>query len=160
MKEYPDQVLNLLLNIYEKIERTQEEALLKGYFSDLTKSEMNTLDRIDPYSERTMGETAGLLGITTGTLTVAVDRLVKKGYVQRRRAENDRRIVLLSLTRKGKLAYRMYRKFHRLLVEEVLNELDDVSEEVFIRMLNVINDYLNLEFQKLKEREKKQSHGL
>lgn len=153
-------VMDLLLNIYDKIERTQEEALLKGYFSDLTKSEMNTLDHIGPYDERTMGETAGLLGITTGTLTVAVDRLVKKGYVQRKRPEHDRRIVLLSLTRKGKLACRMYRKFHRLLVQEVRTQMDDVSDAVFIRMLNVINQYLNDLYIALKEREKKHGHDI
>lgn len=100
MKKNADEILELLLNIYDKIERTQDEALLKGYFSDITRTEMNTLDRIGPYDTRTMGETAGRLGITTGTLTVAVDRLVKKGYVERKRAETDRRIVLLSLTRK------------------------------------------------------------
>lgn len=78
MKKNADEILELLLNIYDKIERTQDEALLKGYFSDITRTEMNTLDRIGPYDTRTMGETAGRLGITTGTLTVAVDRLVKK----------------------------------------------------------------------------------
>ena len=158
MSKYADKVLALLLNIYDKIERTQEKALLKGYFSDITKAEMNALDHIG-YNSRTMGETANLLGITTGTLTVAINRLVRKGYVERCRSEEDRRTVLLSLTRKGKLAYRMYRKFHRLLVEEVLDKLDDVEEETFIRMLDVINHYLNEQYTMLKEKESKSSHG-
>ncbi|MGI6545190.1 MAG: MarR family winged helix-turn-helix transcriptional regulator [Fastidiosipilaceae bacterium] len=155
MKKNADEILELLLNIYDKIERTQDEALLKGYFSDITRTEMNTLDRIGPYDTRTMGETAGRLGITTGTLTVAVDRLVKKGYVERKRAETDRRIVLLSLTRKGKLAYRMYRKFHRRMVEDIFASMDEMEEKQLVNSFEGINEYLNEQYQMLKGKDKR-----
>lgn len=149
-----DEFLELLFNIFDKFDRTQDEALIKGYFSDITKTEMTTIDRIGPYGTRTMGETAARLGITTGTLTVAIDRLVKKGYVQRKRAENDRRIVLLELTRKGKLAYRMNRKFHRDLVEAILARMDENEERYIMRAFATINGYLNERYQALKQREK------
>ncbi len=153
MAQYNDAVLELLLDTYGLIEQTQEEALLKGAFSNLTKAEMNTLNRIGPYTECSMGETAAKLGITTGTLTVSIKRLTKKGYVKRRKDDKDRRLVLLSLTRKGKLAYRMYRKFHRLLVEGVLAEMDDVSETVFLRMLETVYGYLAEQHRYLQEKE-------
>ncbi|MFA6338230.1 MAG: MarR family transcriptional regulator, partial [Saccharofermentanales bacterium] len=93
-----------LVRIFDNVLLTEEEALSKGYFSDLSIAELHTLDAIGPYEARTMTETANDLGITTGTLTVAIDRLLKKGYVTRDRDTVDRRIVRISLTKNGKLA--------------------------------------------------------
>lgn len=50
--------------------------------------------------EKTSSEVAKELSITVGTLTVAINNLVKKGYVERIRSEDDRRVVKLGLTKK------------------------------------------------------------
>lgn len=110
----------LLMNILEQINLTEQEALLKGYFSDLTTTEMHTLQAIGLYDSPSMGEAANTLGVTTGTLTVSISRLVSKGYVTRQRMPEDRRVVRLQLTRKGKLASRIYTKFHKLLVDNLI----------------------------------------
>ncbi|NJP41742.1 winged helix-turn-helix transcriptional regulator [Oscillospiraceae bacterium HV4-5-C5C] len=153
MNEYNRTILDLLLTIYEKIMLTEEEALLKGHFSDLSKAEMHTLASIGPYEQRTMGETAARLSITTGTLTVAVDRLVKKKYVKRERATNDRRIVLLSLTREGKIAYRMFWKFHTLLVDGMVKGLNDGEREQLLSALSLIDRYITDQYYKYNARE-------
>ena len=88
-----------LVRIFENVVLTEEKSLQAGYFSDLSIAEMHTLTAIGPYESRTMTKTAEDLGITTGTLTVAIDRLVKKGYVIRQRDTNDKRVVRISLTR-------------------------------------------------------------
>ena len=51
--------------------------------------------------------------MTVGTLTIAINHLVKKGYVERSRSEEDRRVVLVSLSEKGEKAYFHHRMFHR-----------------------------------------------
>ena len=101
-----------LVRIFENVVLTEEKSLQAGYFNDLSIAEMHTLTAIGPYDARTMTNTAEDLGITTGTLTVAIDRLVKKGYVHRERDKRDKRIVRISLTHNGKLACRMNSKFH------------------------------------------------
>ena len=45
------------------------------------------------YCELTTTEVANTLNVTVGTLTVAVNALVKKGYVERLKDTKDRRIV-------------------------------------------------------------------
>ena len=55
------------------------------------------------YNEHTTTEVANKLNVTVGTLTVAVNALVKKGYVVRLKSETDRRIVILGLTKKRSL---------------------------------------------------------
>ena len=49
-----------------------------------------------------MSAVAKSLSVTVGTLTIAMNHLVKKGYVERRRSEEDRRVVLVSLSEKEK----------------------------------------------------------
>ncbi|MDI9497353.1 MAG: MarR family transcriptional regulator [Bacillota bacterium] len=135
-------ILERLLSIHERISLTEEEALITGYFPDLTKAEMHTLAVIGPYEKRAMGETAAALNITTGTLTVAVDRLVKKAYVVRERAENDRRIVLLSLTRRGRVACRLLWRFHHLLVADIVADYTEEEKAMLLGMLVRVDDSL------------------
>ncbi|MDD2373879.1 MAG: hypothetical protein PWP10_2465 [Clostridiales bacterium] len=151
MQEYDQRVNDLMLDIFDKILVTEELALSKGYFKDLSVAEMHTLESIGLYESKTMSETAAALGVTTGTLTVAVDRLVRKNYVQRRRDDHDRRVVRVQLTRQGKLAYRMHHKFHTLLVDRLIEPLDENQREIFLSTLQSISDFVNEQSRKYNE---------
>jgi DNA-binding MarR family transcriptional regulator len=139
MNEYDQKINDLLLDIFDKILVTEEKALRRGTFSDISVAEMHTLESIGPYDRRTMSETAAAIGVTTGTLTVAIDRLVRKGYVERHRDPADRRVVRVALTRKGKLAFRMHNKFHKLLVDRLVTPLDTPGREMLMKTLSEID---------------------
>ncbi|MPN41767.1 hypothetical protein SDC9_189322 [bioreactor metagenome] len=109
---------------------------------------MHTLEGIGLYDTRTMSETAASLGITTGTLTVAVDRLVRKGYVERQRDTSDRRVVRIRLTRKGKLAFRMHNKFHKLLVDRIVEPLDEPGRQMLMRLLTQVSGFVGDQYQR------------
>lgn len=133
-----------LVSIFEKVLVAEEKSLQKGYFNNnLSLAEMHTLDAIGPYESRTMTETAQILGITVGTLTVSVDRLVKKGFVLRRRDDDDRRVVRISLTRDGKLAARMHGKFHKVLAKHILEPYNEQEQELLAGLVSEINDYMS-----------------
>lgn len=151
MQDYDQKVNDLMLDIFDKILVTEEKALSKGYFKDLSVAEMHTLESIGLYDTKTMSETAASLGVTTGTLTVAVDRLVRKGYIKRRRDDHDRRVVRVQLTRQGKLAYRMHHKFHTLLVDRLVEPLDEAQRELFLKTLQSISDFVNEQSRKYNE---------
>lgn len=140
-----------LLRIFDNVLLTEEKALSKGYFPDLSIAELHTIESIGPYEARAMSETAQRLGITTGTLTVAVDRLVKKGYVERNRDTRDRRVVRIRLTRKGKLAYRIHSKFHSLLVQRIMEPLDDSQQELLAQMVKNIEELVAEQYKKYSE---------
>lgn len=142
MEQIELEMAEKLGRILENVLITEEKSLQKGYFSNLSIAEMHALDAIGPYESRTMSETASILGITTGTLTVAIDRLVKKGYVDRKRDENDRRIVRISLTRQGKLASRMHGKFHYVLARHVLEPYNDEEQKLLASFIKEIDVYL------------------
>ena len=126
-------ILNeLLVQLFNDILQIEEKSLKNGPLSDLSVTELHTIEAIGMYKERTMTEVAQDLKITVGTLTTAINKLIKKGYVDRKRIEEDRRVVLIHLTKKGKLAYRIHEKFHNDMINETISWLRDDEEEILI----------------------------
>lgn len=135
-------VLNeILVELFNDILQIEEESLKRGPLSDLSITELHTIEAIGMYEKKTMGDIAQTLDITVGTLTTAINKLIKKGYVVRQRIESDRRVVLVSVTKKGKLAYRLHEKFHSDMVSETIEGLSEVEEEILISALERLNCY-------------------
>ena len=81
-----EQVLNVLLvDLFNDILKIEQKSLTQGNFSDLSLTEVHTLEAIGLYDSKTMSEVASKLEITVGTLTTAINKLIKKGYVERKR---------------------------------------------------------------------------
>lgn len=93
-------VNDYLVSVFNDILTIEESELKKSQFNDLSITEMHTIEAIGMYKKKTSSEVAKELSITVGTLTVAINNLVKKGYVERLRSEDDRRVVKLGLTKK------------------------------------------------------------
>jgi len=132
----------LLVAVYDDITEIEETAIKQGTFSDLTIKEIHTIEGIGMYGSKTMSELAQAMKVTMGTLTITVDKLIKKGYLERQRSEADRRIVNVLLTKRGKLAYRIHEKFHLEMVKSVLKNFTVEDEEILIAALDKLNHHL------------------
>lgn len=141
--KYQRKVNELLVRLFANILYIEEKCLKRGEFSDLTISEMHLIDNIGLDRERTMSDTAKVLRITSGTLTTAVDNLIKKGYVERNRSDEDRRVVKIKLTEKGRLAYLDHEEFHKDLVISALYQLNSEEEELLTKVLSNIDVFFN-----------------
>ena len=84
---------------------------------------------------KNMSTIAKQLSVTVGTLTIAMNSLVKKGYVIRERGKEDRRVVYISLSEKGLRAYRHHEEFHRQMIEAVLENLTEDETESLVKAL-------------------------
>lgn len=151
MNDYDSRVNELLVRIFDKIQITEQKALQVGSFGDLSIAEIHTLEGIGLYDAKTMTETAAELSVTTGTLTVAVDKLVRKGYVDRQRDLEDKRIVRIQLTRKGKLAYRLHLKFHTLMVDRITCPLAENERNLLLLVLTNVASFIEEQDQKYLE---------
>ena len=67
--------------------------------------------------------------------------MIKKGYVERKKIEEDRRVVLVKLTKRGKLAFRLHEKFHGEMINNAIEGFSLDEEEILISSLNKINDF-------------------
>lgn len=125
----------VLVKLFRSINTIEERAIRTEEYLDVTTNDMHVIEAIGPDTAKNMTSVAKALEVTTGTLTIAVNSLVKKGYVDRVRSEEDRRVVLISLSDRGKKAYLHHRKFHEDMIEAVVDELTEEEQRVLEKAL-------------------------
>ena len=130
----------LLVELFNDILNIEKESLKNSHFSDLSITEMHVLDAIG-LEDRTMTEVASQIGVTVGTLTTSINRLVKKEYVLRERSETDRRYVQIKLSKKGKLAYRVHEAFHEKMVRTMTDSLSGEDNEILIASMKRLTQF-------------------
>jgi len=82
------------------------------------------------------------LAVTTGTVTITVDRLEKGGYARRVPQKGDRRTYIIELTPPGEQAFEEHHKHHRRLTEELIPLLSEEESSAFINILQKLNQHL------------------
>ena len=137
---------HILVELFHDIMDIEEKAIITDSFKDITNNDMHVIEAIGTEEAKNMTTVAKLLSVTTGTLTISMNSLVKKGYVQRVRSEEDRRVVLVSLTEKGKSAFAHHKRFHDEMIRQVLKGLDGEEQEVLRKALLNLMDF----FEKMK----------
>lgn len=136
------EVNDYLVMIFNEVLSIEEDALSKSEFSDLSIKEMHTIETIGLKGNLSSNQVSKILSVTPGTLSVSIQNLVKKGYVERVQSLKDRRVVKLKLTKTGKLIYRLHHKFHMDMVKETLEGLDSHEAEVLIKGLKNLHEFL------------------
>ena len=125
----------VLVRLFRNINIIEERAICSGEYKDVTANDMHVIEAADMEGARNMTSVAKTLGVTTGTLTIAVNSLVKKGYVERVRSEEDRRVVLISLSEKGRKAYLHHQRFHEQMIEAIVEEMSAEEQVVLEKAL-------------------------
>jgi len=150
---------NLLVDVFNDILTIEETALKNGPFSDVTITEVHTVEAVGMYIKKTMGEVAKALHITVGTLTVSIGNLVKKGYVERFRNDIDRRVVKVGLTKKGRLLYRIHQHFHDQMVSDAIAGFTEDESRIFAEALTKLHDSLRNSYNESNSREAQFVHN-
>lgn len=147
-------LLEKLTGVIDIIIKTEEEALAMGDFDDLSRTEMQTLIAIGSYEKLSMSAVAEKVGVTAGTLTVQVKKLRKKGYVDKTKNKDDKRISELSLTRKGKIAVRLHQRSMRAVMNAITEPLTEDQTEFMAETLDKVYEYMLATYKEYKDKEK------
>ena len=132
----------------------EEQAIITEKFQDITNNDMHVIEAIGIGTPKNMSSIAKKLSVTVGTLTIAMNSLVKKGYVKRERGEEDRRVVYISLSDKGKKAFVHHARFHKEMITSIMDEFDDDEKKILIRGLTKLDNWFkNKEEENKKNRE-------
>jgi DNA-binding MarR family transcriptional regulator len=107
---------SLLVEFHEKF-ASWEHSVVRG--KPLTVSQMHAMEMLGNHGRLTMKELAEKMGVTTGSLTVLVDRLEKKGIVERQPHESDRRSIRLGMTAQGERLAAEHHALHLSLTQEL-----------------------------------------
>lgn len=133
----------LLVDLFNDILAIEENILKKGKFSDLSIRDFHIIEQMERLGRTNMSALAQVVRVTKGTLTVAIDHLVRKGYVNRIRKTTDRRIVEIWTTDKAKKAETDHAKFHEGMINEVMKVIESKELVVLESALGKVSKFFH-----------------
>ena len=136
------QVNDYLTSIFNNVLVIEEVSLRGSRFKDISIKEMHTIDVIGKFPEATPSKVSKELIVTLGTVTTSLNNLERKGYIERVRSDQDRRVVYLHLTKKGRLVHRLHKRFHKAMVEKIIDGMSSAEVEVMGRGLTNLYQFL------------------
>ena len=123
MSSSRDVINDTLVNLFNEILKLEEEVLITGEFKNISVNDMHVINAIGLEETKNMSMIAKQLDITVGSLTTAINALVRKDYVVRERSEKDRRVVTVKLTERGMRAYYHHKNFHEHMTDSAVHAL-------------------------------------
>ena len=148
LKEEEKSLNHFLVNLFNDILKIEEQQLINEEYKDISITDMHVIEAISYDSSRNMSSVAKDLGITMGTLTIAINNLVKKDYVKRTRSAKDRRVVLACLTPRGQKAYKHHERFHEEMIQAINQQVDEEEMKVLMKLLDSLDTYFVLKYKK------------
>ncbi|MCL4412130.1 MAG: MarR family transcriptional regulator [Candidatus Thermoplasmatota archaeon] len=107
---------------------------------DISLSDVVVFLRIEKEEEMTLGKLSELTGFSNTLITFTIDSLEKKGLVTRSRGK-DRRIVLVTLTERGKDISALLR---REIVQKFNALFSKLSQEEMENMISSLDEMLRI----------------
>jgi DNA-binding MarR family transcriptional regulator len=105
---------------------------------ECSQQELKALAALGDRDVLTMSDLAGILSVPLSTATHTIDKLVAKNLVARKRVQQDRRIVQVSFSRRG-------RRIHQFVLESrlgvgraVLGTLNPRDRNAFLQQLKSV----------------------
>ena len=135
-------VNDYLTSIFNNVLVIEESSLRGSQFKDVSIKEMHTIDVIGTMPNATPSDISKELLVTLGTVTTSLNNLERKGYIERRRSSIDRRVVHLSLTKKGRLLYRLHKRFHNRMVMQVVEGMSPEEKNAMQKVLQNLYNFL------------------
>ncbi len=136
------------LHVFGKLLSAEEAKLRKSCAKDLSIRELHVIEAVQSLmaegdNANTMANTAHYLGVSPGSLTTAVNVLVRKGYLERNYTSRDRRVIYVSTTESGRAACEAYIQFVRDMVNHVGREMEEGTADALIHTLSGVAEFLS-----------------
>ncbi len=125
----------MIVEFYEKLS-SWEDSVVRD--SGLTTSQAHTIGIVGHEGAIKMKDLAEKIGVTTGTLTVGIDRLEKKKLLERKPHETDRRSFLIELTKKGDTYFKQHHNFHIKMTQEIVSDLTQAEQTAFANIIEKV----------------------
>jgi DNA-binding MarR family transcriptional regulator len=139
VKDMKNTYSSILVEFFEQM-NSWEHSIAEGRAISL--AQLHLLEVVGDHRSMRMKELSERLGVTTGTLTVMVHRLLSKGYVIKKKDSDDRRSFFIELTQIGKEEYAYHHHMHEHLIEEITRELGEPGSEAFFRQLEQVTQVM------------------
>jgi MarR family transcriptional regulator, organic hydroperoxide resistance regulator len=131
---------NLLAALEATTHRVLERLALEFEDLGLSHGEVNALAHLEPGAVRTIAELQAATGQRASTLTGVLDRLERRGLVERRLNPRDRRSFTVTLTDTGVAAAKRVEQTFRDMEGRVLRAVSQRSAKGFFDVLRTLDE--------------------
>jgi len=141
-----EQEIRALLNqvlkkMFYRVLRLQEKSVSQAANANLSRTEMHALEIVQDCPGATLTQIAEMLDVTKATVSVSVNRLVKKGFLKKTPIQDDRRKSALQLTEKGEECCKKHKQFHDTMIDSMLKDFDIASRPELLKGLQALLEF-------------------
>ncbi len=126
----------MLTEFYDKMSSWEQSVVKETGYS---LAQVHTIEVLGSHGALRMKELAEKLGITTGTLTVQIEKLVTASLIERCSHPEDRRAIVVKLTPEGEVIHRQHNQLHLDLVRDLTRHIEPDQQSVFLTCLERMN---------------------
>ena len=143
MDAFNRELNRLLVMAYRKINKLEEGILHSVSGMDLSINEMHLLEAVGEKKPEgiPLYELAQRMDVSPPSVTVAINKLSKKGFVVKSKSEKDKRSVIVELTRMGKKMNAAHRYFHEQMVRDIDKLLTPGERDGLLRGMELLNRF-------------------
>ena len=115
----------IIEKLSQSMEQYETEAFNNSSLSNLTPTQVHYLDAIFHLEDPKISELATYLNVSKPTVTFALNKMEKQGFVIKTQSDEDRRFFSIQLTPKGKELAKFHDEIHKSysdIFKQVLNK--------------------------------------
>lgn len=153
MGGYSDFLSELLERTYYSVIQI-EEHMVKGAKSlNLSIGEIHLIEAVAKGQEegKTISELSEMQSISLPSVTLAINKLVKKGYVVKNKSPQDGRVVNVTLTKRGQKVNNVHQHFHKLMIASVTDALSQEELDAMVKGIVKLNEFLEKKAEKVEK---------
>ncbi|HJV32120.1 MAG TPA: MarR family transcriptional regulator [Bacillales bacterium] len=127
-----------------KVTKKAESLIKEQIGDDLTTDQHYILRYIYQSKECTSSELADVFEVNKSAITAIVNRMADREWIERTRDENDRRVVYLTLSKKGIDLFEKTEERIHCLVESIINQFNREEIQNFIQIYEKLAGILEM----------------
>jgi DNA-binding MarR family transcriptional regulator len=128
------ELINRYIAVSFKVTKKAESLIKEQIGDDLTTDQHYILRYIYQSKECTSSELADVFEVNKSAITAIVNRMVDREWIERTRDENDRRVIYLTLSKKGINLFEKTEERIHCLVESIINQFNREEIQNFIQI--------------------------
>ncbi|WP_010098367.1 MarR family winged helix-turn-helix transcriptional regulator [Ornithinibacillus scapharcae] len=119
-----------------KASKSVQEQIKKDISSrGMRPSDFEILEALYHKGRLTVREVSEAVLINTGSITYVIDKLEKRGLIERQHCKDDRRVVYIHITEEGKNLMDDIFPEHQRVIEEMMHDISDEEKVMVIDVL-------------------------
>ncbi|ARP50397.1 MULTISPECIES: MarR family winged helix-turn-helix transcriptional regulator [Caproicibacterium] len=142
MTQLETELNDLLTLAFRSVREIEEDMLKNSHVLNISISEIHFLQAVyDSGDNCTISALSANQRVSLPSATAAVNKLAKKGYVEKKKCPSDLRVVNVHLTRLGHKAVMAHRYFHTRMVKAVSGALNTEEQEAMLKGVQKLNQF-------------------